>query len=177
MPSQTYKKLGQVILNSSGAIDITGIPNTYTTLIIEAYLKGTNAADVTNCWYYFNNDTGSTSYNDFRGVGYGVNGVNPNTWLNNQSANEPYLYVGAIQGSSSVITGSYTPVYIVLDNYTSATAFKNHLTFYGTYSYESAWRSGNWKNSTDAINRITFGCGSTTFAAGSSVTVYGIKAA
>lgn len=174
MPASTFELIGNVTLASAGAIDITGIPATYTDLIIKGNLRagGGASTDVVNCWYYFNNDQ-SAIYDDMRMIGYSNS---PGTWVQNSSVGTTENYIGAIQGTAPLVSGGYTPIDIKVAQYANTSRWKFTISSAGTYTYEAGYRNGNYR-STNAINRFTMSCGGNgTFAAGSSVTIWGIKA-
>jgi len=173
MPTSTYELVGTVTLGSSGAIDITGIPATYTDLIVKGAVRAAGGSSVVeNCWYYFNNDTRAI-YSDMRMIGYSAS---PGTWAQNSSWGNNYNYIGAVQGAAPVLSGSYTPFEFKVAQYANTSRWKFTIGSWGTYNYEAGYRNGNYEE-LSAINRITFSVGGGgTFAAGSSVTVWGIKA-
>jgi hypothetical protein len=173
MATSTFELIGDVTLGSNGAIDITGIPATYTDLIIKGHLRAAGGSSVVeNCFYYFNNDQ-SAIYSDMRMIGYGNS---PGVWVQNSDWGLTSNYIGAIQGAAPVLTAAYTPFEIKVAQYANTSRWKFTIGAWGTYTYEAGYRSGNYK-SNNAINRFTMGCGGGSgFAAGSSVTIWGIKA-
>jgi hypothetical protein len=171
MPTSTFEHIGTVTLASAGGIDITGIPATYTDLIIKGQLRAaTGSSVVENCWYYFNNDTTSNTYSDMRMIGYGTD-----SWASNSSWAQQYNFIGAVQGGAPAVTGGFTPFEIKVAQYANTSRWKFTIGSWGTYTYEAGYRNGIWE-STAAINRFTMGVGGTTFATGSSVSIWGIKA-
>jgi hypothetical protein len=171
MAKSTFEFIGNVTLASNGGIDITGIPATYTDLIIKGNLRGTGSSSVENAWYYFNNDRRAI-YSDMRMIGYAAS---PGTWVQNSAWGNTENYIGAIASINPDVTGGNTPFEIKVSQYANTSRWKFTIGCWGTYTYEAGYRNGNYET-TDAINRFTMACGSGTFAAGSSVTIWGIKA-
>ena len=171
MPTATFELIGTVTLASSGAIDITSIPATYTDLIIKGQLRAAGgSALVENCFYTFNN-TGGGLYSDMRMIGYGTA-----SFASDSSWSLDSNFIGAIQGAAPAVSGGFTPFEIKVAQYANTNVWKFTIGSWGTYTYEAGYRAGNFQ-STAAINRFTMGCGGGSgFATGSSVTIWGIKA-
>lgn len=175
MPA-TFDKLASVTLTSSGAISLTSIPSTYTDLFIVGQLRAAGGSTVENCWWQVNGVTTETVYNDMRMIVYGSP---PSNWANNSSNNLTENYIGAIAGNADG-NNQYTPFTLNLNNYSNTSVYKPSFGYWAVYTYERGFRNGNFMKmgAGTAINSITFNCaGGSNFAAGSSVTIYGIRSA
>lgn len=170
MPTATYEKIQTITLTSSGALDFTTIPNTYTDIVMTGQLRAAAGSTVENCWWRYNND-GGANYGSMRGLFY------TGGFLSSNATAEDACYMGAISGPG-VSEWFYTPFIAHINNYASTSHYRSYLVSYITQTYEANYRMGNWLNLASAVSRITFGCGGNgTFAAGSTVTLWGIKAA
>lgn len=171
MPTPTFDVLGSATLTSSGSIDIQNIPTTYTDLFISGQLRAAGGSTVENCWYTFNSNT-SAVYNDMRGVLY-----SGSTFANNSSSGLTEAYIGAISGNTAT-AGIYSHFTLNLNNYASTGMYRPYLGHWAARAYEAGIRNGNFVEMSNPITRITFNCGGGSgFAAGSQVTVWGIRAA
>lgn len=170
MPTGTWEKIETKTLSSSGAFDFTAIPSTFTDLVITGQIRANGGSTVENAWFAFNGDYGSTSYGDMRGLAYAGGFTSDNTASTNQAG------FGAISGAAAT-SGLFTSVFIHINNYASTNHFRPFLHAYIAYGYEANYRTGNWKNTSSAINQITFNCaGGSNFAPGSTLTIWGVKA-
>ena len=151
------------LASASATITFSSIPQTYTDLML-ASVWGPTAGD--DLYLQFNGDTGSNySTTWMSGNGSAVasgrktsdTGVQPRT-----SINQP---------------ATVTTIYNVdIINYSNTTTYKTTL---GKYRYTAGLAemdAGLWRN-TAAITSLTFRCNASTFIAGSTFTLYGIKAA
>ena len=159
----TYESIATTTLGSSAAsYTFTSIPQTYTDLVLIISYKDTRAVDGTDGFLTVGNgsiDTGTNySYTTLRGNGSAASSTR------GTSTNNVYLL-----GSGSIVTTTI----VQFMNYSNTTTYKTILA--RDNSYRVAATVGVWR-STSAINQIRFS-GETGIAAGSTLTLYGIKAA
>lgn len=173
MAANAWNTIYSATLGSAqSSIDITSIPNTYTDLVAVIFARGTRSAADAEFMFTLNNDSGSNY--DF-GRGLGASG----TFFNSIYTGQTNISVGNTCANSAT-ANSYTAIELHINNY--ATTGKYRTVF--AYNTEpdgslqtSAWRFGSWNNTADAINRITFTSELGNHAAGTMVTLYGLKAA
>lgn len=171
MPSGTWEKIETKTLTSSGALNFTSIPSTYTDIFITGQLRAAGGSYVENAWWQYNGD-GGTNYGDMRAIAYSTS-----TYTNNNGTGETQNYFGAISGPGAT-SGLYTSICLMIHNYASTSHYRANQTSQIAYNYEANYRTGNWLNLSSAINRIEFNCGgSSGFAAGTTITLWGIKEA
>ena len=164
----TYDPIATTTISGSSTNTYTfsSIPSTYTDLVLAfANFQGT-----TNYSFAlrFNGDSGSNySYTVLEGNGTSAS--------SGTSTSTTGYYNGAVIGfPDSKSSGMFS-----IMNYSNSTTYKTIL---GRYNYRGTGLSGmgisvgTWRN-TSAINSVTFFLASGNFTAGSSATLYGIKAA
>jgi hypothetical protein len=161
----TYVPIYTTTLGSNqGSIAITGIPTTYTDLILVCRAKraigGSGAASLT---IQFNAEFSGTNYSST--LLYGASSTH--------SANTNNIVFGATAFDGNTPAFCMSTVHIF--NYANTTAHKTTLSRFGDPNLYSAQSAGSWRN-TAAINRIDLSAANS-IAAGSSFTLYGIKAA
>lgn len=173
MPA-TYEPIATVAPNGA-TVDFTNIPQTYTDLVMVVYGRG--AGTFTNVWnlVVLNNDSSGSSYS--RTV---LNGDGSSA-TSFRETNYAQLYtMDGFPGGSVSANIFATGIYHFM-NYSNTTNWKPVL------STASADRNGAgqvtmtmgmWR-SNSAVNRISLfvASGNNTFANGSQITLYGIKAA
>jgi hypothetical protein len=161
----TYDKIATTTLGSTqSTITFSSITNTYTDLVIVLTVKASSAGDI---YLRLNGDTGTNySYTYFSGSGSAVDSGRANTGD-----------YGLLLDAYGLPDNSNNHIAIVnLNNYSNTTTFKTSLSrssnaALGTDAVIALWRS------TSAINALTFRFnGAQTFSAGSTITLYGIKA-
>jgi hypothetical protein len=170
MPS-TYEPIATTTLGSSTAnIDFTSIPSTYTDLVVVGLLKTATATG--NATYMrFNGDTGSNySATDLSGTGTAT--------VTTRFANQTWIRLNYYSDPN---TSLFTPFLLNIMNYSNTTSHKNTISNFaradsaGQIGFD--YMAGLWRSSAQ-INQITvFIENSTNLAAGSSITLYGVKAA
>jgi len=171
VPTATYEKIATTTLTTNGSFDFTTIPNTYTDLILTGQLRAAGGSSIVeNAWMNFNSDFGA-NYGDMRGLFYSGGFLS----TNNSDSQATFGAVSA-PGASGWF---YTPFVAFINNYASTSHYRTQLTSYITQNYEANYRLNNWLNTSAAINRIQFACGGSggLFASGSTVSIWGIKAA
>jgi hypothetical protein len=159
---KTYNPIARTKLTSASAtITFSGIPSSYTDLVLICNTTITTGNN--NIHLEFNTDTG----NNYSVVGMWGNGSGIQHY---NYAPTPYTYAAlAIYNSTSEPMNSITNIM----NYSNTTTYKTLISrasriSLGTETLTSTWRS------TAAINRIDVKPSDSTFAAGSTFTLYGI---
>jgi hypothetical protein len=172
MPS-TYSSIAtSTASGSTSSVAFSSIPSTYTDLIVIVQYQGTANSGV---WLQYNSDS-STNYSIVNVIG------SQNTTATYANPNQPYVWTDTYyQGTGTVLTDRAISKSHIM-NYSNTTTFKTTLcrsddvrttgTTDGTvYSGVSLWRN------TSAITRIDVLSSGGNFVAGSTFTLYGIKAA
>ncbi len=163
MPA-TYEPIATTTLGSAAAtVTFTSISGSYTDIV--AVFNGTNATSSNGLRIRINGDTGS---NYSATILYGTGSSASSSF----GTNETSAALGGDVGSTQAT------VIIHLQNYSNTTTYKTML---GRGSSAGTWADANvalWR-STAAITSIQFrlGAGTSNFGAGSTFTLYGIKAA
>lgn len=162
--AKTYEPIATntVSGSSTSVITFSSIPATYTDLII---VEQATASASAYSSIYFNADNASTNYSRTVLFGNGTSAISIRD--SNQATFASIDYI-----SSGTTTNSH--IYQI-NNYANTTTYKTLLSRYnlvndGTGGYVGLWRS------TAAITTITFTRSSGTYTAGSTYTLYGIKA-
>ncbi len=159
----------QVLGSDAATIDFSSLPATYKCFAFELHLRGTQAAQYVNLYARFNNDSGG---------------------------NYDYLYY---QIGAAPTTGFAQAQMIISDNVPAANAsasvfgnFSMKVPDYATTgihrgchleggsrgdasTFVAGMGVGNWTNTADAINRVTFLLSAGNFKAGSRITCYGMS--
>jgi hypothetical protein len=146
---------------STTTIALASIPSTYTDLVLVADITTTNNNNG-NGWITFNSDTGS-NYSQTRLYGGNITGSDKQT-----SANYINLNIGGY--NNGIITT------VSINNYSSTNAYKSTITRISNPSQYVGLNIGLWR-STNAISRIDVTIHEGYMNEGSTVTLYGIKAA
>jgi len=163
MPS-TYEPLATQTLGSTASqITFSSIPATYTDLVVVVNASLTTGS--ANMNLNFNNDTSAL----YSATWVGGNGTSALSSRNTGNTSMVTTYYGTLQTT----IGTFI---LNVMNYANTTTNKTLLarmnnTIDGTSATAGLYRS------TSAINRIDLITGSSTFTAGSTFTLYGIKAA
>jgi len=171
MPS-TYEKIATNTLSSAtNTFTFSSISGAYTDLILQVNNQMTGASG----WKLrFNGDSGN-NYSLTNLVGYGTA---PTSF---RVADAASVYNNFVFGDSTT-SGYFTPNIIQLQNYSNSTTYKSLIWRYGTgvtnsNSGEVGEIVGMWR-STAAITSIEISAwNAVNFAAGTSMNLYGIKAA
>ena len=163
--TSTYEKIATTTLGSAATVTFSSIPATYTDLVLISSAKNSSGAGGTY-QIKINNDTGSNySATYMQGTGAGAN--------SGRFTNNTVAYVARSSDSSGT---EFSPGIVNFMNYSNTTTFKTILnrgneTSATTIAFVNLW------SSTSAINSINIEQpGGGNFAAGSSFTLYGIKA-
>lgn len=170
----TYEPIATTTLTSTASsVTFSSISGSYTDLIISGRIIGTISS-------YLNMQVGNGSVDT--GANYSITTL---IGRYNQGSDEAgggqYTSTNAIYPFGDTWYSTNPTVFSInLQNYSNTTTNKTILIrsgAYGTTNYiGTAITVGSWR-STSAINIITLSAGSSTFAAGSSFTLYGISAA
>jgi hypothetical protein len=159
----TYEMIATTTLGSAaGDVTFTSISSAYTDLIIVTSIRGSVAQ---NQNLRFNNDTASNYSNTyFEGDGTGVAS-------GRRSSQTSIVDFGYLRTAASTFASGIIQVM----NYSNTTTYKTALSradlaTLGTQAAVGLWRS------TSAINRVDLVCGGGSYQAGSTFTIYGIKA-
>jgi hypothetical protein len=159
MPA-TYEPIATTTLGSAqSSVSFTSISGSYTdlVLIVQGKVTATAAAKL-----QVNSDT-SGNYSQTRIDGNGSSATSDRT----SNAGETF------PGGGSFTDGMFIAHFM---NYSNTTTYKTILTRYGNASSNVFATVGMWRN-TNAITSIQVGLNTSTYVAGSTFTLYGIKAA
>ena len=167
MPAgNTYEAIATNTVSGSSTTTITfsSIPSTYTDLIL--VLNAATGSSVRDAIVRFNSDSGTNYSNtDLKGSG--------STATSTRDSNSNAAYFGW----ATAITTSFESINIMhIQNYSNTTTYKTALARGNTASRYVSTTVNLWR-STSAINTITCIANGDNFAAGSTLSLYGIKAA
>jgi len=154
---KTYTPIATTTLSSSTAtVTFSGIPSTYTDLVIICSLGASNAGQ--DFKLQFNGDT-ATNYSTtiFRGT-------------STRSTSASFIYLDYTGATQNVVQSQYN---ININNYSNATTYKTVLTRYSDAANNVEANVGLWR-STAAINSIALAMTSGNLIPGSTFTLYGI---
>jgi hypothetical protein len=164
MPS-TYEPIATTTLGSAASsVTFSSISSSYTDLVLVSNLYGNGGA--ANVLVRFNSDTGS-NYSSTTITGNGSSASS----LRNTSTDSIFMI-----NSGSSLNGAWGTFIMSVNNYSNATTNKTALARFGAAGNEVTSTVGLWRN-TNAINAIEIRTSSNTYLAGSTFTLYGIKAA
>lgn len=166
---KTYEPIATTTLGSAASsVTFSSIPGTYTDLILvvngsstvgtgSRLRVGNGSVDTTNYSFTFLEGTGTTT----------------NTYLNSNAA-----YIQMNNYSQFAPSPTYNTTEIVqIMNYANTTTYKTVMNRSNLAQTGVSMMVGLWR-STSAINVITYYCSNaTTFEAGFTATLYGVKAA
>ena len=176
MPA-TYEPIATSTLGSAAAtISFTSIPSTYTDLVIVVYANSTASNHLYARW-------GNGSYDS--GTNYSNVGLYTRETTNDfgceRNANVTYARLNPFTYGVPAAASTFGTTLVHLQNYSNTTTFKTAISrtaglgageYAGTEVAAFLWRS------TSAINQIQFTTASgSNFIIGTTITIYGIKAA
>lgn len=175
MPAESsYTPIATATPNGA-TVDFTNIPQTYTDLVMTVHGRGAGAFSTVWALVTVNNDSSGTSYSRtvLKGDGSSLTSF--------RETNYAQLYTLDGFPGASVTANIFGVGVYYFPNYTNANIFKNILSKSTTDingSGQIIAMAGVWRN-TAAINRISLfvASGNNTFVNGSTITLYGIKAA
>jgi hypothetical protein len=155
------------------SLSFTSIPATYQHLQIRGIYKDSYAtASYGEMWVRFNNDSGTNySYHDLLGNGATVSAAG------NSTQGQMILQASSVNGVAS----TFGVVLMDIHDYASTSKYKTLRSMQGADRNSTATNpsavcltSGLWQ-STTAVNRVDLIRGTTSFAAGSTFALYGIR--
>lgn len=159
----TYEKIAtNTLVSTSSSITFNSFSG-YTDLVLIG--NPILSASLDYKWYV-NGDNTSGLYSQTRLTGDGSSATSSRT------PNANSLYLDAVTPSS----GSTQTFIMNFFNYSNTSTYKTALIRYSGATSDVSARVGLWRN-TNAITSITISTDSSTFAIGSTFTLYGIKAA
>jgi hypothetical protein len=172
----TYTPIYTTTLGSAQAsITFNSIPSTYTDLVIVACIASSNTAAIFGEGFTINNDTlsiGKLSFTSMYGTGSAAGGFR---WV----TTTPSMKV--VPGGSGATSMNQGGVDIIqINNYSNTTTYKTILTKVGygasggaVYAYATLWQD------LSAISKLVFYPNdfTNTMLTGTTITIYGIKAA
>ena len=161
----TYEKIATNTLGSAVAtVTFSSIPSTYTDLVVIVSAKSTSAAQ--NLLMRVNSDS-SSNYSTTLMTGSGTATGFARTTSTTQGALDNYGYVD---------TANHNITTVNIMNYSNTSTYKTWLSRANNAANGTTALVGLWR-STSAINAVEIYIASNTFVAGSTFTLYGIKAA
>ena len=157
------------LTSTAANLDFTGIPAIYDSLLIVAQMRGTNGSELVDTQMTFNGDTSAIYWYNYQFAASASVTAGGSSGLNNTYMG-PTNAASGPTGRAGVITCEI-PNYARTDFYKGFTSRQSH--FETTTRAVSQW-GGGWDN-TAAINRITLTPAAGLWAAGSNVSLYGIR--
>ena len=162
----TYTPIASQTLSSAAAsVTFSGIPQTYTDLVVVLSVRGTTASNDIDVQGQFNSDTGS-NYSWTRIYGTG------STAGSQRGTSQTVLRIGNMAGSGYT---AYSPMILNIQNYSNTTTYKTMLGRPNNPdrivdAYVNLWRS------TSAVTSFVITPSSGNFDSGSTFNLYGIDA-
>jgi hypothetical protein len=157
----TYEPIATTTLSTTAAnVDFTSISGSYTDLIliVDALLSSSN----NSFGFRYNSDTGNNySFTYLFGDGSAA--------TSGRQSNVSIADAGYISGTRSTNI-------VHIQNYSNATTYKTHISRFSPSNLYAGTYVGLWR-STSAITSISIIPASSTFASGSTFTLYGIASA
>jgi hypothetical protein len=163
----TYTPISSQTLSANATtVTFTGIPQTYTDLIMVVSSQGTRATFGGDLTVRLNGDSGSNySVTTITGTGSAAQSA--------RFSNQTSLSLGGDIGPVS--TSTYTPTIIHFMNYANTTTNKTVLCRHNNAGQRVVATVGLWRN-TAAITQIDLTAGGYDYVSGSTFTLYGIGA-
>jgi len=166
----TYEPIAtQTLASATATVTFSSISGSYTDLVLVAIGKTTDGSAYKNLFVKPNNDTNANYSRTY------VGGDGSTTYSNRTTNISDGLQCGYLQGSGSIQT-SITSFF----NYSNTTTYKTVLTRYGGNTdgadKQTNAQVGLWR-STSAITSLVLSASAGNIDAGSTFTLYGIKAA
>jgi hypothetical protein len=164
MPTQTYTPIArQVLASTVGSYTFTTIPDTYTDLVLVANLATDTATEFRLRVGNGSIDTGS-NYSMTYLIGTGSSAIS------SQESNQTWAY----SGYTSVSALNKMHIFN-FQNYSNTTTNKTWLMRFSGADNQATAVTGLWR-STSSINTIQLIANGNNLTAGSTLTLYGIKA-
>lgn len=166
----TYDPIATTTLTGSqSTVSLSSISSSYTDLICVISRK-TNSSVYEDMRMQINGDTGN-SYSTTTIGAYSTSSFESLRYANYSSS----VFVDVDAGSSKT-ANYFNPIIIQLMDYSNTTTYKTWLVRGGNTETGVEAMAGLWR-STAAINSLTFSLTASTFATGSTFTLFGITAA
>ena len=168
MATNTYVALDKkTVASAVSSVTFTGIPSTYTDLVLVSYVRYTATNVGQGIGLQFNGDT-TSNYSATILEGDGT------TASSYRSTNATLGYISAPSNGSQ---SSFTPVVTHIQNYTNTTTYKSFLSRSSGPSFVDAY-AGIWRGTPAAITSLTVITGGTAgnIDVGSTFSLYGIRA-
>lgn len=163
----TYEPIQtQTLASNQTVITLSSIPATYTDL--QLVVNATFTAASGNCFLTVNSDSGS----NYTWQRLTANGSTPAAAYSGSSATQWAVNIFDLENPNT------SPGLFIFNflSYTNTSVYRPILSRTNTSDYVKAYGS-QWLNLSSAINSITLTVGPASMVAGSTLTLYGIKAA
>jgi hypothetical protein len=167
MPTPTYEPIATTTLTAGTAsVVFSSVPQTYTDLVLVTQAKHSAGSGFEDMYLRFNSDTGNNySFTTLSGTGSVTEGFRQGGLNKN-----PITYYGAL-----TTTVGDTNQISHINNYSSTATYKHTITRANLASRGVDLIVSQWR-STSAITSITIFASTTNLGAGSTFSLYGIKA-
>ena len=163
----TYEPIATTTLGSAAAsVTFSSIPQTYTDLVIVTNFT----MSVNDLYAHYVQVNGDTGGNYSRTILYGTG----TTAASARQSNNTSLYFGTWNTDMDTTDRAVTTIFF--NNYSNTTTYKTAIGRHNVASIEVGAGVGTWRN-TAAITSINLAPISSTYATGSTFTLYGIKSA
>jgi len=168
--ASTYEPIASTTLGSSAATyTFSSIPGTFTDLVLLSSLRGDRSGvNWEDVWFRFNSDTG-TNYS--RTYLYG-NGSSAGSGRDTSASIMRVMYIPGSLAASNIYSADKVSIF----NYSSTNVFKTVLGQTNTSILANSNTVGLWR-STAAITSITIGAEVGNLVSGSTLSLFGVKAA
>lgn len=169
--SNTYVPIFmQTLTSAANIVTFSSIPSTYTDLVLVTNLKSSATPTAYSPTIYFNSDTDKTHYSYVAMYGDGSSAVSFR-WTTSTATQH-----GAM--AMAVSASNFNTAIINIQNYANSTTYKPVLTRSADTANVTYATNGQWLN-TAAITSISLYAADSNkdFTAGSTFSLYGIKAA
>jgi hypothetical protein len=165
--ASTYEPIAtQTLGSSTSSVTFSSIPSGYTDLILVTQVKGTDATDRDLC-LTINGDTAS---NYSRTILYGDGTIAGSVRASNETVSKYAIVPGTTTNQWEIAT-------LHLMNYSNATTYKTGIVRRGQATNGLAANVILWRATPAAITTLVLNPLVGSFSAGSTFTLYGIKAA
>ena len=165
--ASTYNVIStQTLTGTATTVTFSSVPSTYTDLVLVLSVKNTTAN--TYPLVRFNSDTGS-NYSITTLVGSAAGAVSY------RASNQTSMYIN-YSDPLPTAASTFATFVVNLQSYSNSTTYKTILSRVGNTGSAVEALAGLWRN-TNAISTIALTCDAGSYAAGSTFTLYGIKAA
>ena len=159
---------------SSNSLSFSSIPSTFQDLMIVLNARSTNASTTTQAIMFFNGDVSSSNYSATWIDGNGSSATS------GRQSNFAQLYCVDGMPAASATSGIFSSTVFHILNYASTSTFKTVLIRQAADlngSGLSRLTVGLWRATPAAISSLGINAVSGNYAAGSTLTLYGVRAA